>query len=90
MSNKLTVHLPYTGDEAVSNIERMLARQSYRKVFWRSFAPPHKIEYVLDGLSDEGVENWKAAFRETAKNHIEPQWLSICRFEVTQNDTKQP
>lgn len=86
--NKLTVTLPFTGDEALSNIERMLVHDNYRKEFWRSIVPPHKAVYVFEGLSDEGVERWKTKFRETAKQYIEPGWLSYCRFEVEKNDGK--
>lgn len=37
-------------------------------------------------VKQEGAENWKRVFRETAKRYLEPQWLSHCRFEVTRND----
>lgn len=87
--NKLTVTLPYTGDEAISNIERMLVTSNYKKEFWRSILPPHKAVYIFEGLSDESVERWKERFRETAKNHIEPQWLSHCNFTVEKIDDKK-
>lgn len=87
--NKLIVTLPYTGDEAISNIERMLARESYEKEFWHSIVPPHKVVYVFDYLSDQGIERWKEKFRETVKNHIEPQWLSYCSFTVEEVDDKE-
>lgn len=80
--NKLKVTLPYTGDEAIANIERMLVTSSYKKEFWRSIVPPHKVVYIFEGLSDRGVESWKEKFRETTKNYIEPTWLSHCRFDT--------
>lgn len=86
--NKLRVTLPYTGDEAVSNIERMVVTSSYKKEFWRSIVPPHKVVYIFEGLSDEGIERWKQKFIETARNYIEPVWLSHCRFDVEKNDDK--
>ena len=86
--NKLKVTIPFTGDEALSNIERILITQNYEKVFWRSIVPPHKVEYIFAPLSDEGVERWKEQFREVAKQQIEPQWLSYCRFEVESVDGK--
>jgi hypothetical protein len=85
-SNKLKVTIPFTGDEALSNIERILITQNYEKVFWRSIVPPHKVDYTFSRLSDEGVERWKERFHEVAKQYIEPQWLSHCRFEVTPYD----
>lgn len=86
--NKLRVTLPYTGDEAVTNIERMLVTSSYKKEFWRSMVPPHEVVYIFEGLSDEGVERWKEKFRDTVKNYIDPQWLSHCNFNVEKNDDK--
>ena len=86
--NRLKATLPFTGDEALSNIERILAHESYKKEFWRSIVPPHKVVYIFEGLSDEGIERWKQKFRETARNYIEPVWLSHRRFDVEKIDGK--
>ena len=75
---KLIVSLPYdkTYEEKIVSA---LTRVSYEKIFWHSFAPPHKIELKFSHLSEDGVNNWKNFFREAYKDSL---YREYCKFEI--------
>ena len=57
----------------------MLREESYRKIFWHSFAPPHKFEYHFAPLNEKQVDGYKEFFREL---YQDSKYKTHCRFEI--------
>lgn len=76
-NNMLKVTIPF--DENFEKVKDHTSRMSYKKEFWHSFVPPHKVVYEFGPLSDVGVDNVKDAFREMFK---ESKYKGSCNFEV--------
>lgn len=79
MENFKTLIVIIPVDENLDKVLEYTSRLSYKKEFWHSFAPPHKISYEFVGLSDTGVEHIKNAFREIFKDS---KYKHACRFEM--------
>lgn len=73
----LKVHLPV--DETYNELAELLKRESYKKIYWHSFIPPHKLEYIFEHFTEKQVEGYKEFFREAYKDS---KYRDNCRFEV--------
>lgn len=77
----LTVTIPH--DEiGYVEVQKILEPMSYTKKYYRAVVYPNKIEYVLGPLSQTGIDNAKAAFREAFKN-AKADDKRACAFGVT-------
>lgn len=47
-----------------SKVHQLMMYQSVQIAFWKSFVPPHRVEYIIGPLSQLGVDNWKIKFDE--------------------------
>ena len=79
MSNlkELIVRIPY--DENFTTVQAYLMTDSYRKEFWKSFVPPHKIVLCLGPFQDIGIERTKEFFKELYKDS---KYKEYCSFSV--------
>jgi hypothetical protein len=73
----LVVHIPC--DKTYDKVSEALRTKSYKKTFWHSIVPPHKIEYEFDFLSEKGVESYKEMFRDLLKDS---RFKGYCTFKV--------
>lgn len=80
----LIVSIPV--DENYDRILELMSYASYKKEFWRGFAPPHRVVYKISHLSDVGVENWKEKFSEL---FFDSNYKGYCTFEVVDETEKE-
>ena len=77
----LKVYLPV--DETYEKLSELLKRESYKKVYWHSFAPPHKFEYIFEHFTQKQIDGYKEFFREVYKDS---KYRESCRFEVEEEN----
>lgn len=73
----LKVHLPV--DDTYEKLSELLKRESYKKIYWHSFAPPHKFEYIFEHLTEKQIEGYKDFFREIFQDS---KYSYCCSFEI--------
>ena len=71
------VYLPV--DETYEKLAEFLKRESYSKIYWHSFAPPHKFEYIFENFTEKQIETYKDFFRKIYKDS---KYKSSCHFEI--------
>jgi len=76
---RYTIKIRIPIDDNYEKVASYLQRYSYQKIFWNSFAPPHKIEYIIGPISEENVFRLKNDFREMFKDS---QFRNVCSFST--------
>lgn len=77
----LTVVIPI--EDNYDTVIRLLRFSSYEKVYEPSFTEIHKIIYRFGPLSEEGVENFKGAFKDI---FMTSPFKRYCEFVVSEID----
>ena len=78
---KLCVTVPL--DDKYDELIEYLKYKSYQKTFWHSFAPPHKIEFSFENLSQKGIDSMKNFFRELYKDSQNKIYCTFKEYEET-------
>lgn len=78
----LTVTIPIEDNFDV--VIRLLRFSSYEKEYQPSMTGVHKMQYRFGPLTEDGVENFKNAFRETFKNSPFKKECTFVVSEITQ------
>ncbi len=82
---KLTAKIPH--DEiGFPKVQALLAGMSYTKKYWKALVYPNQIEYIMGPYSQVGIDNAKAAFRETFKDAT-PDDRKHCSFSQEPHTT---
>lgn len=77
----LTVVIPI--EDNFDTVIRLLKFSSYEKEYKPSMTEIHKMVYRFGPLTEEGVENFKEAFRDIFKNS---PFKRFCEFTVAEID----
>ena len=75
----LTVVIPI--EDNFDTILRLLKFSSYEKEYHPSMTTIHKMLYRFGPLTEEGVENYKEAFRDIFKTS---PFKNVCSFTVSE------
>lgn len=75
----LTVVIPI--EDNFDTIQRLLKFSSYEKEYHPSMTTIHKMVYRFGPLSEEGIENYKDAFRDIFKDS---PFKNLCTFTVAE------
>lgn len=78
----LTVVIPI--EDNFDTVIRLLRFTSYEKEYQPSMSSIHKIQYRFGPLTEEGVENFKNAFRDIFDNSPFKRHCSFTVAEVNQ------
>ena len=82
----ILVTIPVVDDISVLQFEEAFVRRSYTKVYLRFFAPPDRIQYFFDGLTDKGVENYKERISVLCESIFDKEFIKYVTINV--NDEK--
>ena len=77
MKRRVTIDLPVEGDWEDIDLDIFLTFRegSFERRYWKSFIPPHRIEYCLGSFSETGIENIR-------KRLADKPWKDLCKIEV--------
>jgi hypothetical protein len=78
----LTVVIPI--EDNFDTVIRLLRFSSYEKEYQPSMTSIHKMVYRFGPLTEDGVENYKTAFREIFSNSPFKNHCSFTVAEITQ------
>ena len=82
----LLVTIPVVDDISVLQFEEVFVRHSYTKVYLRFFAPPDRVQYFFDGITDKGVENYKEKINVLCESIFDKEYIKYVAIAV--NDEK--
>lgn len=85
MTERYTLKVVVPLDENYEAVANYVKTMSYEKIYWHSFAPPHKLEYTFGPISESGVFNMKDDFRDIFKDS---KFKFVCKFttEIYKDD----
>jgi len=53
------IKIEFDVDDDYDRVHNYFKYHSVNINFYHSFIPPHKVEYIIEYLSETGVQNWK-------------------------------
>ena len=78
----LLVTIPVIDDISVLQFEEAFVRRSYTKVYLRFFAPPDRVQYFFDGITDKGVENYKEKINVLCESIFDKEYIKYVTINV--------
>jgi hypothetical protein len=80
----LKVHLPV--DETYEKLAELLKRESYKKIYWHSFIPPHKFEYIFEHFTENKLRVTKS-FSEKSIKAVNTEIVAVLKSKRKANET---
>lgn len=78
----ILVTIPVVDDISILQFEEAFVRRSYTKVYLRFFAPPDRIQYVFDDITDKGVENYKERISVLCESIFDKEYIKYVTINV--------
>ena len=78
----ILVTIPVVDDTSILQFEEAFVRRSYTKVYLRFFAPPDRVQYFFDGITDKGVENFEERIRVLCESIFDKEYIKYVTTNI--------